>query len=271
MKCLDASVPVVTCEKPISESLEKADRLVDTARSTNTPLFCGTARWEIPHITEVAEWLKAGHFGELVRTSIPTGFNDQVSGNGCVILCFLRYLTCQEIAWVEGYTDPPDAAFSNEDCNAYGMMGLTGGATCSIGRMDLDNTTGRCVYADFENGRVWLTGHGPILIEGSGDLSRPVYPDFLKNDIDSRQNQIDSYLDAFESRGEAFCSAHDYREVLEIAIALKLSARDGHRRIQLPLEDRSQVLYPHPYRMLGGDVVGWDSIGLPPPRLPGNA
>jgi hypothetical protein len=59
------------------------------------------------------------------------------------------------------------------------------------------------------------------------------------------------------------------RQSLEIAIALKLSADSGHQRISLPLEDRSLKLLPHPYRLLGGDVAGYESIGYPgPPSLP---
>ena len=39
-----------------------------------------------------------------------------------------------------------------------------------------------------------------------------------------------------------------------IAIALNLSARSDHQRIELPLEDRSVRIFPHPYRLRG---AGW--------------
>ena len=60
-------------------------------------------------------------------------------------------------------------------------------------------------------------------------------------------------------------SGHGYRQALEIAIALKQSAENGHRRTALPLEDRSLRVVPHPYRLLGGDVAGWESIGYTGP------
>ena len=39
----------------------------------------------------------------------------------------------------------------------------------------------------------------------------------------------------------------------------------GHQRITLPFADRSHTLYPHPYRLRGGDLAGWRSIGYDGP------
>jgi hypothetical protein len=35
----------------------------------------------------------------------------------------------------------------------------------------------------------------------------------------------------------------------------------GNRRVPLPLQDRSLRAFPHVYRMFGGDLAGWTSIG----------
>ena len=73
---------------------------------------------------------------------------------------------------------------------------------------------------------------------------------------------------AFDTGEEPVSSGHIFRQALEIAIALKLSAHGGHQRISLPLKDRSLRLYPHPYRLTGGDVAGWESIGYTgPPQV----
>tara|TARA_B100000674_G_C37559583_1_gene786696 strand:- start:339 stop:605 length:267 start_codon:yes stop_codon:yes gene_type:complete len=70
--------------------------------------------------------------------------------------------------------------------------------------------------------------------------------------------------------GQIECSGHDYRQALEIALALKQSARSGHERVALPLVDRSLKIYPHDYRLRGGDVAGWGSIGYDgPPQVEG--
>ncbi len=80
----------------------------------------------------------------------------------------------------------------------------------------------------------------------------------------SFQGRIESLMRSYENGGDPLCSGHDYRQVFEIAIALKLSARRGHKRVSLPLEDRDHILNPLPWRLLGGDVAGWDEVGRTP-------
>ena len=74
-------------------------------------------------------------------------------------------------------------------------------------------------------------------------------------------------MQAFDTGQDVLDSGHGYRQALEIAIALKQSAENRYQRIVLPLEDRSLRIVPHPYRLLGGDVAGWESIGyMGPPN-----
>jgi hypothetical protein len=121
-----------------------------------------------------------------------------------------------------------------------------------------------------ERGQVWLARPRPVLIQGTGARSTPVFPDFLQEPSeDFFGGTIQRLLDAFDTGEEPVSSGDDYRHSLETAIALKLSAAENHRRVILPLADRSHRLLPHPYRLFGGDVAGWQSIGYPgPPRLP---
>ena len=70
---------------------------------------------------------------------------------------------------------------------------------------------------------------------------------------------------AVDAGGDTLCSGHDYRQALEIAIALKQFAHRGHGRISVPLEDHFLKIYPHPYRLKGGDLAVWQSIGYTGP------
>ena len=72
---------------------------------------------------------------------------------------------------------------------------------------------------------------------------------------------VQRLVDAFHTGREPLSSGHDYRQALELAIALKISAAEGHRRVHLPLENRAVRAYPHLYRLNGGDKAGWQSIG----------
>jgi hypothetical protein len=119
---------------------------------------------------------------------------------------------------------------------------------------------------------VFLSSPQPVLLQGKGTGTSPAFPDFLQQPpaVNAMFNgRIESLLHAFDTGEEPSSSGADYRHSLEVAIALVRSAADGHRRIELPFQDRSLRLFPALYREKGGDVAGWKSIGYEgPPDLP---
>ena len=269
--CVEAGVKVVSCEKPIAVSLSEADELVEVCRENGSAFGCGTAHYEVPHLLETAAWIQAGHIGTLTGAVIPGGLPNEVSGAGCVQLTMVRALTGMEVEWVEGWTLPPAVGWLPEefaqdpdiDRPAYGRLGLSGGIVCEI----LQPREVVCrVSVTGENGQVWLSQPRSVHIQGTGAEAVPVHPDFLDDDEGNVfTDVVERLMRAFDSGKEAQCSGHDYRQALEIAVALKLSAERNHERIHLPLEDRSLRILPHPYRQHGGDVAGWESIGYPGP------
>lgn len=279
--CAEAGVRVVSCEKPIAARLSDADAMIEACRRHGTALGCGTAYWEVPFLTETAAWIQAGHIGELTAASIPGGLPREVSGAGCVQLTMMRLLTAMEVEWVEGWVmEPvegwkvPDGADPAEvDCPAYGRLGLSGGIVCDIPPPRPESDMPCRVWIEGQEGQVWASPPQPVLIKGKAPASTPVKPamfDTPQTSGGTFRPVVERLLRAFD-RGdtEVPCSGHDYRQALEIAIALKLSARQDHRRVHLPLEDRSLRIYPHPYRLKGGDEAGWESIGYKGPPSPG--
>lgn len=274
--CAEAGVKVVSCEKPIAVSLAEADEMVRICEERGTLFGCGTACWEVPHLLETAAWVREGHIGALTAAAIPGGLPREVSGAGCVQLTMLRVLTGMEVNWVEGWElppvegwhAPPDEDPADVDCPAYGRLGLSGGITCEV--PEPQEGKGCRVWISGENGQVWLGHPRSVLIQGDGATASPVYPEFLMADEpDEFFVRVIKRLMHAHDTGDMKCSGHDYRQALEIAIALKQSAQQDHKRIELPLTDRSLRIFPHPYRLRGGDVAGWESIGYTgPPDLP---
>lgn len=276
--CAEAGVRGISCEKPIAAKLADADAMIAACEERGAAFACGTAWWEVHHVTRIGEWVRDGAIGRLTGAAID-GFlaeGDQVSGLGCVILNFLRFATGDEVAWAEGWTVPEEAAASDDDCAAHGTLGMTGGYECIAAR-DVPDEGAHRVALFGENGAVYLAGGDrTVLIKGTGTSARPVRPDFLDQPTDDERlggtflGVVDSLMNAVREGRPAPCSGHDYRQVLEIAAAIKLSAREGHRRVALPLADRSATVLPMPYRWHGGDVTGWEVInrGEPTPIHP---
>lgn len=270
--CAEAGVKVISCEKPIDYELSRADETVRACVERGALLGCGTALYMWPHTVALLEWLRAGNLGEVTGATIPGGLPTEVSGGGCHLLALMRNLTGLEAEWVEGWLLPPvpeyvapEASPREIDRPAYGRIGLQGGAICTLPaprpELPIDCNCG----VSCEGGQVWVTRSEPVIIHGTGAEASPIRPPFLDDPTPGHwiEPVVDRLVVASET-GELLCTGHDYRQVLEIAIALTLSAHEGNRRVQLPLEDRSARIYPCPYRMHGGDVTGWEGNSSEP-------
>ncbi len=279
LACAEAGVRVVSIEKPIAAQLSKADEMIRVCRERGTALGCGTSHWQLPYQAEVADWVRQGHIGALTGAAIPGGLPTEVSGGGCANLIVLGHLTGMEVEWAEGWTLPPVGSYASPeaeaphevDCPAYGRLGLSGGIVCEIAEPEPDRPVPCTVSVTGERGRAFLASPRPVLLQGAGARQSPVFPEFLDGGPrkDAFTLVIERLLKAAREGGEVACSGQDYLHVLEVALAMTLSAARDHERVHLPLEDRSLRLFPHPYRMYGGDVAGWRSIGYQgPPGLP---
>jgi hypothetical protein len=270
--CAEAGVPVITCEKPISENLAKADKMVDVCKKRGSAFSCGTALYEVDHLKEIGKWVREGNIGTIIEAAVPSGIHQQISGLGCVLMSFLRFASGLEAQSVTGWTIPDKAAFSPEDCGAYGTITLTGGVPCTLPGPEANLHKLTFTTISGTNGHLWLNRPHATLVQGRGITASPVYPEFFTKFSKGPAKEmflplVNDLVECFKSGKEAPCSGHDYRQALEIAIALKLSARENHREITLPLKDRDITLNPIPYRLLGGDVTGWEAINQKTPSI----
>ena len=277
--CAQAGVKAVSCEKPLAPTLGDADEMVRLCRQRGTAFGCGTAHWEIPRLPRIAAWIQEGNLGRLTSAAIPGGLPREVSGSGCVQLTHLRLLTGAEVEWVEGrilpreegWLAPDDATDVEIDSPAYGRLGLSGGIVCEVLPPQPEVHIPCRISVTGEDGQAWTGSPHSVLVKGRGPASSPVYPDFLDTPWtdDVFTHALERLMRAVDTGEEARCSGHDYRQALEIAIAIKQSAARDSQRVTLPLADRSLRLFPHLYRLQGGDVVAWERVGYDgPPAAP---
>ncbi|NKB65595.1 MAG: hypothetical protein GKR89_00915 [Candidatus Latescibacteria bacterium] len=264
--CARAGVRVVSCEKPLAVSLDQADTMLADCQRAGTVLSCGSVYSGVPYLSQTLEWMQSGALGSVTSAAIPGGLPDEAAGGGCVQLTLLRLLTGLDAVWAQGWSGPPrpdwtwtpGTAEADKDGPAWGRLGLAGGVECSIAE---PGQAASCIVAvEGENGRLELTSQGPVLVQNGatvrpGFAARPWASDYFSL-------RIERLVRAFDTGVDELDSGRGYHHALEIALALKLSARQGHRRVDLPLADRSMQAVPYRYRMEGGDIAGF--LGVPP-------
>ncbi|MBT3344041.1 MAG: Gfo/Idh/MocA family oxidoreductase [Gemmatimonadetes bacterium] len=269
--CAEAGVRVISCEKPIAVDLASADAMLAACTKHGAVLGCGSVYSDVPYLEEVLGWAREGHLGRIVSATIPGGLTREASGGGCVQLTLLRLFTGLEIEWVEGWVMPPEPGWSDHpdaddaetDCPVHGRIGLSGGVICEV--------SAPCAHADLvrvngEHGQLSLTSPRPEILRGQGTLSSPVHPEFLDTPPrDPFAALIQRLVTAFDTGSEMLGSGRGYQQALEVVAGMRVSARQNHERIHLPLPDRTLRVVPHPYRLRGGDVAGWESIGYSGP------
>ena len=105
--CAEAGVRVVSCEKPIHFSLEEADRLIALCKQKGTLFGCAQCHFSQPQLTEVFDWVTAGNIGEITAASIPSGFQNEISGGACPQLVSAGRLRSDTAVFCCAFSPPP--------------------------------------------------------------------------------------------------------------------------------------------------------------------
>ena len=268
-----AGVKAIFCEKPLTASLADADRMVEECRSRGVHIGAGVMVSSHRDYIRAYEMVTAGELGPVERINL-YDINNQ---GGCHGLNLLRKFAGKApVEWVSGWVGG-DAHSDNEEPYEEGNTGFgpVGGhvhfANGVEGFSHFDNVRWRGIEVVGRNGVLYNwnnTGLGLRMFKGEGDPQRreelkEVEGLFEEHRVDPREYDVDGWpypgdvmmgivaaiVESLEEGTELkITTADDLRHALEIAIALRQSARQGHAPIKLPLEDRSLVMYPEKWR-----------------------
>ena len=272
-----AGVKAIFCEKPLTASLEDADRAVEECRTRGVYFFGGHTIRNYPQMWKAREMIEAGEIGEVQSINLYDG-NGQ---GGCHWMSVVRMFAGDAnadwvVGWVEG--DP----FSDFEGDKYteqkgdigvkkirGYIRFDNGVECfsqyGTTKSGIEVLCSRGMFAyDWDNFRMWKAKEGT---EGTymADVEEVegLFVDTKTFDDQGRfddegwaipenrlNNTVQWVVDSLETGVEPRCSGDDLRKSLEICIALRESHRRGHAQVKLPLEDRSLKLMPDTARWM---------------------
>ncbi len=244
LDAINAGVKAIWSEKPFTLSLAEADAVIDQLKRKGVALAINCSRRYNPFISETRRMVEEGELGEILQITAYAQCN--LSHNGSHAIDAMRYLVGGDVEWVFGEMESDEKAASEDDLMGNGYLAFDNGVRGFLRAMptglapwefDVIGTEGRvrslAQGLEREYSR-WVPGG----LRNQGVPARAPFP--LPINIGGMGlSVIDDLVQAVETGASTRCSAEDGRKALEIAIALRESHRQGGRRVDLPLADRS--------------------------------
>lgn len=235
----------IWAEKPISISLEEADRMIEACREAGIVLAIGCSRAWHPGYNRIREVIDAGEIGRVLQV-IALG-QATLSHNGSHLLTTANYLAGARVAWVFGHMASDERAAGDEDLegNGYlqyehGVQGFVRATPCGGANWECEviGTEGRIrTINDAQQIELWKVAV-PTLPGRRREPARHTFPLPWFGEA-SNVRTVRDLITCIETGKQPNCSGEDGRHALEIAVALRESHRRGGVRVDLPLADRS--------------------------------
>lgn len=240
----NAGVKAIWAEKPFTLSLSEADEVLEICNRKGVAIAVNCSRRYNVFFTETRRMVEEGELGDILQITAYAQCN--LSHNGSHALDTMRYLAGGDVEWVFGEMESDEKAAADEDLMGNGYLAFDNGV-----RGFLRGTPTGAAPWEFDvigtEGRVRSLAQGmetqyycrvPGGLRGQGLPARAPFP--LPTNIPSMGFAvIEDLVECIETGRKARCSGEDGRKALETAIALRESHRQGGRRVNLPLADRS--------------------------------
>ena len=239
-----AGVRAIWSEKPLALTLAEADDIVASCRRQNVTVAVNCARRWTPSFAETRRRIDSGEFGEVLQVTAYA--NCGLSHNGSHAIDLIRYLAGGEVSWVFGEMESDVAAAGDADLAGNGYFAFDNGVRAFLRstptgqaswEVDVIGTEQR--VRSLAGGLEWeLWSTVPGGPRGRGVPARTPFP------LPARMRGmglmvIDDLIDGIEHGTKPRCSDTDGLAALEVAVALRESHRQGGRRVDLPIADRS--------------------------------
>jgi len=248
----NAGVKGVFCEKPLTISLEDADRMVSTVERNGTKMSVDHTRSFVPNYRAARESVRNGDLGGLTRIVAHLGgHRSMLFRNGTHAIDLISFFADAGPKWVlavhergfedygavykgEGGKDPaldPGSTLIIEYANGVRAILNSAKMTPPITEIDLMGPSGR-FRLDDESGTRWLsdTVEGPLTLDPTFD--HPGFPDFLG---DSLLPAVKEMAQMVWNDAESSSPPRRARDTMEIMLGALLSQDRGNVRVDLPL------------------------------------
>lgn len=154
---MELGIPAVVCEKPVSDTLESAQRMIAAAESSKTLVLVNHQRRFFPLYVEARQRIAAGELGRIQQISVY--YSNGFFNNGTHAVDAIRFLLEDEAAWAIGVENPLNktAPFGT---NIDGFLGFKEGAVVSLQSFDNNCYSPHEIRIFGEKGALLIPHHG---------------------------------------------------------------------------------------------------------------
>lgn len=238
-------VRVVFCEKPISDSLKNADKMLTIAEKNNIILFTNhSRRWDDLY-QEIRGLINRGTFGGIQQVSC---YYNVGIANSCSHLFDVLRMFLGEVesvcAWIKDDSN-------KDDPDMDGYLTFCNGTTVTLQTLDIQHyaffefdifgTKGRIRIQDNGFGLSYWKARNSLKYQGYNELFEEMPPvEITEKTI--MKKAIQNIVDSLSSNVLPACTGQDGVKSLEIICAFHLSAKRGDIPILLPLNQRDLLI-----------------------------
>lgn len=229
-KAVDEGVQLIFCEKPLADSLDESNKIIDYCCENNVKLAINYKRRWDPFHREIMSNIQFGEYGK--PQSLYCTYVRGVNNYGTHIIDLIRFLF-GEIEWVWAY----DRINEKEKDSSFDAYLLTkSGVGCFLMSSDRNN------FDIFEYSMLFDRKKIEFKKEGSKAMVyelalNPDYPDLPIFTYTSEINtmwqiqkiSVDQIVNCLLNNEEPYCTGKDGLASLKIAIAIRKSAEFGEK------------------------------------------
>ena len=230
VKAAELGAKAIFTEKPMTHSLEEADRMVKTCADRGIPLCCGAITTTHPSFAKAKELVRSGAIGEVLSIEASRPFAQHQNWS---------YFLESAPAWVIGIGDSPRRESGSDEFTGQGVMATLDGQMVHFRKgapgVRLNGSQGEITFDD-HTWRLWQDLETP----GRKQRVQVSWPEPQFVGSYGAIYSLADIVDCLEGRlDEPKNSGRRVSIAIEVEIALKQSAKQGGKRVELPLADRS--------------------------------
>lgn len=241
-KAVEHDIKAIYCEKPIAETLEEADQIIEFCKAKDILLIINHQRRFNKFFRALRKSIQSGQFGNCQAATVY--YTRGIANTGSHIFDLLRFLI-GDAEWV--WADYSKAKSSNEsDPNLDGIVAFKNGAKAMLQACNDKNYLIIEFDLLMEKGRFRIGSEVEYFksaksnnLLGLNMLLKDSLPFKEKLGTISLLDGIEHIVDCLEGKEEPLSTGEDGYAALELIVGFHKSAQNNGAKIKFPLKEKS--------------------------------